>query len=184
MATTTETLLTAEEFQLLPDADGPIELVKGHVVRMNPPAPRHGEVCFQVAFWLGEFLIREPVGRVVINDSGIITQRGPDTVRGADVAFYSYLRVPKGPLPSGYLPVPPDVVFEVLSPSDRRAETLAKVAEYLAAGVRVVCVLDSQDDSVQVHDADKPLTVLSVDNNLELPDVLGGFCVPVAKFFQ
>ena len=39
---------------------------------------------------------RADLGRVVTNDSGIVTQRDPDTVRGADVAYYSYARLPKG----------------------------------------------------------------------------------------
>jgi hypothetical protein len=40
---------------------------------------------------------------VLSNDTGVVTERGPDTVRGADISFYSYARVPKGPLPDRYL---------------------------------------------------------------------------------
>src|SRR3712207_8790008 len=40
------------------------------------------------------------------------------------LAFYSYAKVRKGPLPVGYLPVPPDLVFEVRSPSERRDKLL------------------------------------------------------------
>jgi hypothetical protein len=45
-----------------------------------------------------------------------------------EVAFYGYVRVPKGPLPDRYLDVPPDLIVEVLSPSDRWPKVLAKVA--------------------------------------------------------
>jgi len=56
-----------------------------------------------------------------------------------------------GPLPLGYLPVPPDLVFEVLSPS-RPMERCAhqKVAEYLHAGVRAICVVDDSTRSIHV----------------------------------
>jgi hypothetical protein len=42
------------------------------------------------------------LGRILISDSGINTKRDPDTVRGADIAFYSYARMPKGPAPNDY----------------------------------------------------------------------------------
>ena len=64
------------------------------------------------------------LGRVMSNDSGIITERDPDTVRGADVAYYSYARLPKGPLPAGYGPEVPELVIEVRSSGDSWREIL------------------------------------------------------------
>src|SRR3954454_11353921 len=142
--TTAAPLLTAEEYLELPDNGRPTELVRGRLIDVNVPTPRHGEICLKVGRLLGNFVEEHGLGRVVSNDSGVLTQRDPDTLRGADVAFYSYTRVPRGPLPRGYLPVPPEVVFEVRSPTDRWPPILAKVAEYLAAGVAFVVVLDGQ----------------------------------------
>lgn len=61
---------------------------------------------------------RHDVGRVLTNDFGVVAERGPDTVRGADVAYSSHGRVPEGPLPNQYLDVAPELIVEVLSPSD------------------------------------------------------------------
>src|SRR5688572_15728453 len=138
-----EALLTAEEFERLPDV-GLAELVRGRVEPVNMPTPRHGEVCFNVARILDAFVRANKLGRIVTNDSGIITERDPDTVRGADVAYYGYARVPKGPLPRGYLPIAPDVAVEVLSEDDRWPRLLRKIGEYLKAGVLAVCVLDPE----------------------------------------
>jgi len=55
------------------------------------------------------------------------THSNPDTVRGADVNFYSYERLPKGKVPEGFLPVVPDLIVEVRSPSERWVEMYAKV---------------------------------------------------------
>ena len=121
--------ITAEEYRLLPDHGRPTELVRGKVTTMNLPAPRHGEICGNMVYIVKSYLATNDVGRVVSNDSGIITERDPDTVRGADVAFYSYQRAPKGPLPNGLLPVAPELVFEVLSPTDRWSDVHIKVAE-------------------------------------------------------
>lgn len=178
------TLLTAEEFARLPDNGRPTELVRGQVVTMNVPSPRHGQVCVKVVRILGDFVEEHDLGHVVSNDAGVITGRDPDTVRGADVAFYSYAKVPKGPLPKEYLPVPPEVVFEIRSPTDRRSQVLAKVAEYLEVGVSAVCVLDPESNSAQVFYQDQPLAVLSADDDLTFPELLGEFRVPVGRFFE
>jgi Uma2 family endonuclease len=97
---------------------------------------------------LGRYLDDYPVGRVVTNDASMITERGPDTVEAPDVSYYSYERVPKCPLPDGLLPAAPEVVFEVRSPSDLWSELHAKVAEYLNASVKAVCVLDDHTRTV------------------------------------
>src|SRR5439155_12408111 len=94
-------LLTAEEYEKLPDRGIPTELVRGRVVEMNIPAPRHGEICVNVIALINPHVRANKFGRLVSNDGGVVTERGPDTVRGADVAFYSYARIPPGPLPKG-----------------------------------------------------------------------------------
>ncbi|MBS0211281.1 MAG: Uma2 family endonuclease [Planctomycetes bacterium] len=176
-------LLTAEEYGELPDLGYPTELVRGQIVMMNRPAPRHGEVCLNVGYELKAFLKDHPLGRLAGNDSGVITGHEPDTVRGPDIAFFSYQRVPQGPLPTRYFNVLPELVLEVLSPSDRRNEVLAKVAEYLTAGVLRVCVVDVERELVTIFSPDAPEVQLTREQTLTLPEVLPGFAVPVAQLF-
>lgn len=181
---TVETLLTAEEFCLLPDNGPPTELVRGKIETMNMPTPRHGYLCSQIAFSLLSFVKQHDLGRVMVNDSGVPTEHDPDTVRGADVCYYSFARVPKGPLPRGYLPVAPELVSEVRSPGDRWPRILTKVSEYLAADVKVVCVLDEQTEKLTVYTQDDPPAVLSADDELTLPQVLPGFRVVIRQFLE
>jgi Uma2 family endonuclease len=178
-------LMTAEEYTALPDSfDVPTELVKGALVKMPPVRPRHGEICLRIGHFLQSYLNVHPIGRVVCNDSGVITERDPDTVRGADVAYYSFERVPKGPLPDGLLDVSPDMVFEVLSPSDRWSEVQTKMAKYLDAGVRAVCIADDDTRSIHVFRPDRPLQVFRADDEFTLPEILGDFRVKVQRFFD
>src|SRR5262245_32327259 len=95
-----DVLLTAEDYEKLPDPGVPTELVRGKVVEMSRPTMRHGEICSKIDRIVGNFVDDQQIGRVVCNDACIITERGPDTVRGAGVAYYSYSRVPKGPAPA------------------------------------------------------------------------------------
>jgi Uma2 family endonuclease len=177
-------LLTAEEYAKLPDMGIPTELVRGRIVEMNVPAPRHGEICSKVDRIVGNYADDKGIGRVVVNDSGVITGRNPDTVRGGDVAYYSYARVPRGPLPAGYLDVVPELVFEVRSPTDRWTRVFAKAVEYLDAGVTVVCILDQMSERVLICRAEELPVTLHGDDELHLPDILGDFRVPVRRFFE
>lgn len=187
MAVATQTaptkLLTAEEFCDLPDDGRHTELVRGVIVEMPPPKTNHGYYCTNVSGTLREFVRANDLGRVVSNDSGVVTERGPDTVRGMDAAFYSFDRVPRGPLPDGYWPAP-DVVFEVRSPSDRWKALTAKAAEYLTAGVRLVAILDPGPGTLTVFEEDTAPRTLAGDDEFTAPAVLPGFAVPVRRFLE
>jgi Uma2 family endonuclease len=184
MATVTEPLLTAEEYARLPDRGVPTELVRGKIIEMPPPYPYHGLVCLKVGRLVADFVEGHDLGYVVSNDAGVITERGPDTVRGADISFYSYERVPKGQFPRGrYLSVAPELVFEIRSPSDRLPAVLNKIAEYLLAGVLVVCVVDTENQSVQIYQGNELPRTLEGDDELTFPDLLGDFRIAVKQLF-
>ena len=149
------------------------------------PKPRHGQVCNKAVRILGNFADERDLGHVLSNDTGVITERDPDTLRGADISFYSYARVPKGPLPAGDFEFPPELVIEVRSPDDRQARSIARVAEYLGADVPVVVVLDPGPLNAFVYRDDQPPIVLGPDDELTIPDVLGpDFRVVVRRFFE
>jgi Uma2 family endonuclease len=177
-------LLTAEEFGKRPDPGYPEELVRGKVVAMTVPDRRHGYICLRVGRILADFVEEHDSGRVMSNDAGIITERGPDTVRGADVSFYSYRRLPKGPLARGYGSEVPELAVEVRSPSDRWSNLHVKITEYLNAGVITVVVLDPDSQTAHVFSADDAPKTLAAGDELTLPGVLDGFRVRVGQFFE
>jgi Uma2 family endonuclease len=180
----TKRRLSAAEYAQLPDRGIPTELVRGRVVEMNVPAPRRGEICANITTLINPFVRPKGMGRIVSNDGGILTERDPDTVRGGDVAYYSYVRVPQGPLPAGYLDVVPELVFEVRPPTERWSRLITKAGEYLEAGVLVVCLLDQVSETVQVYRADELPRTLHAGDELHLPDILGDLRAPVGRFFE
>jgi Uma2 family endonuclease len=188
MAVTTtsppEVLLTAEEYGALPDDGRLTELVRGKVVEMPPPGTLHGYVTANIAGILREFVRAKNLGRVVGNDAGVVTRRQPDSVRGPDAAFFSYDRLPKGPLPEGYPGVMPELVFEVKSPSDRWAAITAKAGEYLSAGVVCVCVVAPEAESVAVYPENELPRRHAAEEELAIPEALPGFSVAVRQFFE
>ena len=177
------TLLTAEQYAALATNE-PTELVRGVIVPMPMPTYEHGRVCNEVAFRLTTFVREHGLGEVLSNDAGGITEREPDMVRGGDVAFYSFARFPKAERKAPYAPVPPDLVFEVLSPCERWREVMEKVEEYLAAGVPMVCVMETEIRAMQIFTPDKPMQTLRGEDEFVGSGTLAEFRIPVRKFFE
>jgi Uma2 family endonuclease len=178
---TAEALMNAAEFGQRPDPGHPEELVRGRIIAMPPPDRRHGRVGLKVGRILDTFVEEHDPGRVMSNDSGVITEHDPDTVRGADIAYYSYARMPRGPLAPGYGPEVPELVIEVRSEGDTWPEIQIKVGEYLLAGVLKVVVLDPARRRAHVYSADQPPEILNPEEELTLPGLLEGFRVPVHR---
>lgn len=176
-------LMTAEEFARQ-YANQRAELVKGRVVELPMPNLKHGKVCNWVSFYLTQFVVKHDLGHVMTNNSWVVVKRGPDTVRGADILFISYGRLPKGKVPEGLLDVIPELVFEVRSPTDRWTDMIAKMLEYLSAGVSVVVILDPKTESASVFRPDDRQVIFEAADTLTVPDVLPGFEVAVRSFFE
>jgi len=184
MATATQKLITAEEFSQMPQpADGSRqELVRGVVVNMPPPGFRHGKLNFRIAKLLDRHVEPNRLGHVV-PETGMTTERGPDTVRGPDIAFWSADKIPLDQEPAGYPDVVADLCVEVLSPRQSRKKIQEKVREYLWCGVRLVWVIDPEERTVTVYRSPDEGRLLHEGTALSGEDVLPGFSVSVAEFF-
>ncbi|HKB05777.1 MAG TPA: Uma2 family endonuclease [Gemmataceae bacterium] len=177
------TLLNADEFARRYGGEY-VELVDGVVQELPVPHQTHGKVSNWAAFYLSQHVVAMDAGHVTINDSFVKTQSDPDRVRGADICYFSYERLPKGPIPQGLLSVAPDLVIEVRSPSDGWNDVFIKVGEYLSVGVRAVVVLDMTTLSASVYRKDEFQQIFDNGDDLTIPDVLPGFTAPVRKFFE
>jgi len=172
-------LITAEDL-LKPGVPERADLVRGVLVVHEPPGFRHGEITVRLTIALGTYVDTRHLGRVVAGDAGFKLRSDPDTVRGADIAFVSWERLPQES-PVGFPPLGPDLVVEVLSPGDRPGETLAKVADWLSAGTRLVWVIDSERRLARVYRADGTETTLDEEDGLDGEDVLPGFSCTLAS---
>ncbi len=175
-------LLTAEEFADLPSSRWS-ELIDGVVVATSPPAPEHGGVAGTVSGLLFVHVRPLGLGRV-LTEAGFIIRRNPDAVRAPDVAFIPAERIPPEGLPRRYWEIAPDLVVEVVSPSDTPAEVLGKVREWIEAGVRLVWVVYPVTRTIQVVRSLQDLVALGIGDTLDAGDVVPGFSCPVAEIFQ
>jgi Uma2 family endonuclease len=175
-------VMTGEELFALGDI-GRAELVKGELIRMTPTGHPHGHYEVNFVLSLGAFVRQHELGRVLSGEVGIYTQRNPDTVRGADVAFISNERLAQVQS-QGYLDVAPELVVEIMSPDDRWSKVTEKLEEYFAAGVRTIWVADPRRQRVYVYHSLTEAERLTVEDKLSGGDVLPGFEVAVAELFE
>ena len=148
---------------------------------MPPPGARHGACCSRINRRLATFVEDNNLGTVFANDTGFITERDPDSVRGPDVAYWSRKCLPE--IPAGYIEVAADLVVEVVSPGDRYARIQKKVTEYLEKGVRLIWVVDPEDQSVATFREGEKTKILSENEALTGEDVLPGFTCQIADLF-
>ncbi|WP_152050372.1 Uma2 family endonuclease [Tautonia marina] len=185
MATETKpSLITAEQFMQMDLGDGLHELVRGEILDVPPAGQRHGRICFKTAMILERFGIETGHGYVATNDVAVQTERSPDSVRGADVCYFTHARLPESKIVEGIPPVVPDLVVEVYSPSDRPGKLGEKISEYLNAGVPMVWVLYPERRTLRIDRAADPVPmVLGPDDTVEKLPELPGFRCDVAEFF-
>jgi Uma2 family endonuclease len=174
--------MTAEELWCLAPTE-PGELVKGRFIEMSPTGYPHGAVEARLARLLGNFVDDKKLGIVISGEAGIITQRNPDTVRGADIAYISQARLTKAKA-EGYLDVPPELVVEVVSPSDRWSDINERVDEYLACGVDEVWIVDPRTRRVTCYQATAAVRTYQHDDTLGVPAILPGLLLPIADLFE
>jgi Uma2 family endonuclease len=172
--------MTAEDLESLYLPDKTTELVRGQLVVREPPSTHHGRVQAKLQYLVMVYVERTRAGVVFGQDTGFKIQSNPDTVRGPDLAFLAGERATRIP-DRGFAALAPDLIAEVLSPGDRPGETLAKVAEFLEAGTRLVWVIDPDRRQAHVYRADGTVAIVAAGGSLDGEEILPGFRCPLSE---
>ena len=149
---------------------------------MSPAGGEHGSIVASVTAPLTLFVKQHGLGRIYGAETGFQIARDPDTVRAPDVGFVAAARM--GAKPSrGFVPGPPDLAIEVVSPHDRASEVLSKVYDWLDAGCRAVWVVDPATRTVTIYRDSREAVILTSSDTLSGGELLPGFSAAVARFF-
>ena len=158
------------------------ELVAGVIVAEPFPTHGHDRTFRRLLGLLGSFV--ESHGLVeVFGEAGYVLGRDPDTVRGPDLSFVSRERL-KDFDDARFFSGAPDLAVEILSPSNRRGEMHAKIADYLAAGARLVWVVDPKRKSVTTYRTLLAPRRLQLNEPVDGEDVLPGMVIPLESIFE
>ena len=176
-------LLTAEDLPYVMPDEMICELVRGELICESLPGQLHGLVAANVLGHLFRFVREHRLGRIYAAETGFVLARGPDTVRGPDVAFVATDRT-GGPHPGPYFEGAPDLAVEVLSPGNTKREIADKTRDYFAGGARAVWVIDPISETATVHLPGKAPQTLERGDALDGGSVLPGFRLPLAELFD
>jgi Uma2 family endonuclease len=156
--------------------------VDGVLIEFSPQGNVQGRVTAKAVI---VFARAEAMGLgIVLGEGSYILRRGPDTVRAPDVAFIASDRVSLADLPIGFAEMAPDVVIEVVSTWDTRAEIQAKIRDWIEAEARLVLYVYPETRTVHAIRSLTDRQELTNSDLLDLGDILPGFSFPVADLFD
>ncbi|WP_419845935.1 Uma2 family endonuclease [Candidatus Poriferisocius sp.] len=177
-------LLTADDLLRLSGQGVRGELVRGVLHETMASGHRHGKIAVNVVMELGNFVRPRKLGSLVASDSGVWLERDPDTVREPDVAFTSAEKIPLDAEIDGYAEVVPDLVVEIVSPSDSRRWARDRAQMWLGHGAPLVWIVHPDTRTIDVYRPGADSTTLQEDDSLEGHDVLPGFTCSVSTIFD
>jgi Uma2 family endonuclease len=175
--------LTAKQLAMMADDGNLYELVKGELRMMSPAGRRHGRVALKLGLLLGNHVFQHHLGEVYAAETGFLLSRDPDTVRAPDLAFVSESRLREIDDDSGYVAIAPDLAGEVVSPTDSFSQVEEKALAWLAAGVRMVLVVDPANRRLHVYRSADCIAVLDETALLDADDVIPGWKLAVRDLF-
>ena len=177
-------LMTVEEFLTAPHPDGKVELVRGELRVTPPPGAPHGSAAVNLVVMLAVHAKANRLGRVFGDGFGYILTQLPRTVRVPDLSFVCADRLPPEGIGPGLLQLAPDLAVEVLSPSESASELEEKLADYTAAGTRLIWVVDPARRTVMIMDRSHPVRWLQEAEKLDGGEVIPGFSCKVSEIFE
>lgn len=144
----TQRLTTAEFLaycDLPENADRILEFIDGEIVEKMPSfAP--SEIEATIIFYLKRYTMEHRSGHITTADGGYLMPNG--NVFIPDVAYISKERLPERPPREA--PVPPDLAFEVKSPTDYKRKMRSKADKYIEAGTRLDWLVFPNEQIVEV----------------------------------
>lgn len=156
-----------------------VELIDGRMIDV-PSNAYVSAIALQIAYLLKSFLARTGLAGHVTGEGG--GYQVGDERYAPDVAYLSKTKQAQLAR-QGFNPIPPELAVEVVSPTDSASHLWIKVRNYLAHQV-VVWVVHPDIQEVVVYLPDGTTTVLTVSDTIDGVDVLPGFSVSVADFFD
>jgi Uma2 family endonuclease len=183
-AARTVPLMTVDEYLVYPIDDVKAELVRGELRVTPAPAFAHSLVVSNLLRLLVPYVSAHQLGRVFGDGVGYELVELPHTVRVPDASFISDARLPRTIAAGGLFRGSPDLVVEVLSPSETASSLEEKLDDYRAAGAPLIWVIDLERRTVMIVAANEAVRWLREGDTLTGGEVIPGFAAPATELFK
>lgn len=164
---------TIADLATFPD-DGKLrELVDGRIVEWDVTTARHSFLELALGAELRAFVRRHRLGRVGAGEGMVRIRDSERDARGYDLAFFGRGNLPRD-LDAPATVTVPDLVVEIISPPDRADRVMAKVHDWLRAGVRLLWYINPETGTTTVYQGSN-VRFVGPDEVLDGSDVLPGW---------
>ena len=153
----------------------------GELIVMPPTggdtSDKNSELNMQLRLWAK----RDGTGRTFDSSGGFRLPNG--AVRSLDASWVAKTRLDAltEEQRKRFIPLCPDFVVELHSPSDSLAVARDKMQEYLDNGARLGWLIDPEEKKVYVYRPDSPVQELQAPKNLSADPVLPGFALDLRE---
>ena len=177
------TRLTYEEYLKEPETLARFEIIDGELIMAAGPSLAHQRILRQLFLMIHPFVAERGLGEVWFAPLDIIVRQEPLRVRQPDLMFISNenKEIMRDRIYGG-----PDLVVEVLSPSNSRSSIESKLADYAQIGVKECWLVSPQAHTVEVlslvDGAWMRLSLRGLGDHME-SGVLAGLELPVSGIF-
>ena len=140
--------LTYQQYLDLPEMKARYSIVDGELVMAVAPTTKHQRCILELALKLTPVVREHRLGEIFIAPIDIVIHRDPLRTRQPDLLFISNARryiIGRQVIEGG-----PDLVIEILSPSNTRRELEEKLQDYQTIGVREAWIVATQGQTVEV----------------------------------
>ncbi len=176
---------TESDLLALADDEQHYELVRGDLLMMSPASPVQGHYAARLIGALQPYVEDNDLGAVYTAEPGFMLESEPELViRAPDVAFVRKERIPSADQQAGFWPLAPDLVVEVISPSETAASVQAKVQDYLAAGTQLIWLVYPDSNVVVEYRPPVQIRQYSREDTLDGGTVIPGFQYALARLFR
>lgn len=184
MATTVIRKMSYDEFQTLPrDGSKRLELIEGEVFMTPSPNTRHQRAVVKLLRRLADFTDEQDLGEVFIAPYDIVFSKW--TALEPDLLFIRKER--SAIVTDANVQGAPDLVIEILSPSNKAYDRKTKLREYEKAGVPEVWYLDPEERTAEIlnlgSDGFYGVTAALSGNAAITSRALPGFSITLDRIF-
>jgi Uma2 family endonuclease len=141
--------LTYEAFLALPETKQRYDVIDGEMVVMSPsPTPKHQRIALNLSLQLAPFVRAHHLGELLIAPLDVLITRSPLQTRQPDLFFVSTSR--RNIIGPQQIEGGPDLIIEILSPSNTRADMDSKLQDYWLIGVQECWLVSPEARSIEV----------------------------------
>jgi Uma2 family endonuclease len=140
--------LTYDAYLAMPEMKQRYSILDGELMLAASPTPPHQAIVIEIAMKLTPFVREHHLGGLFIAPLDIVIRREPLRTRQPDVMFIG--REQHFIIGSQVIEGAPDLVIEVLSPTNTRQELRGKLDDYRTIGVREAWVVSPEARTVEV----------------------------------